>query len=102
MLLFSLAGQASIRNTLQRHDTEKSKQIFLGKELLGLSPYAFIHVSGSDLYVPPIGLPILLQKNRWAELGNIWIAHRRVNVEIGTKAAQFLLWESIISNFFAV
>jgi hypothetical protein len=45
--------------TLQRHNTENSKQIFPEKELCGLSPHIHIHVSVSDLYVPTIGLPIL-------------------------------------------
>jgi hypothetical protein len=51
--------------TLQRHNTENSKQIFPGKEL--------------------IALPILLQENRRAERGNIKIAHRHMNMEIGTE-----------------
>ena len=31
----------------------------------------YINVSVSDLYIPTIGLPILLQKNRWTDGGNI-------------------------------
>ncbi len=49
--------------TLQRHNTEKLKQIFPEKELCGLSPNFHIHVSVSDLYTPMIGLPILLQES---------------------------------------
>ncbi len=37
--------------TLQRHSTENSKQIFLEKELRGLSPNVHIHVSVGDLYI---------------------------------------------------
>jgi hypothetical protein len=37
--------------TLQRHNTENSKQIFFEKELLGLSPNFHIHVFVSDLYI---------------------------------------------------
>ncbi len=58
--------------TLQRHNTEYSKQIFPGKELRGYSPNSYIHVHVSDLYVYSSDpLPILLQENRWAERGNI-------------------------------
>jgi len=31
----------------------------------------FIHVSVSDLYIPTISLPILLQENMWTDPGNI-------------------------------
>jgi hypothetical protein len=47
--------------SMQRHNTENSKQIFPVKELSG--PNFHIHVSVSDLYVPTINLPILLQEN---------------------------------------
>ncbi len=42
------------------------------KELHGLSLNFHIHVSVSvsDLYIPTIGLPILLQENMWTDLGN--------------------------------
>jgi hypothetical protein len=39
------------------------KQIFPEKELCGLSANFHIHVSVSDLYIPMIGLPILLQES---------------------------------------
>jgi hypothetical protein len=58
-------------STLQRHNTENSKQIFPGKELRGFSPSFYIHVSLRDLYILPIGLPIPLQENRMGERGNI-------------------------------
>ncbi len=47
---------------LQRHNTKNSKKIFPEKELRGLSPNFHIHVPVSDLYIPTIGLPILLQE----------------------------------------
>ncbi len=37
------------------------------KELCGLSPNFHIHVSVGDLYIPMIGLPILLQENMWTD-----------------------------------
>ncbi len=48
---------------LQRHNPENSKQIFPEKGLRGYSPNSYTHVSVSDLYIPLIGLPILLQEN---------------------------------------
>jgi hypothetical protein len=47
---------------LQRQYTENLKQTFPEKELRGLSPNFYIHVPVSDLYIPTIGLPILLRK----------------------------------------
>ncbi len=48
--------------TLQRQNTENSKQIFPEKEYRGLSPNFHIHVSVSHLYISTIGLPILLEE----------------------------------------
>jgi hypothetical protein len=39
-----------------------SKQVFPEKELRGYSPNFHIHLSVSDLYIPMINLPILLQE----------------------------------------
>jgi hypothetical protein len=57
--------------TLQKHNTENSKHVVTGKELRGFSPNSYIHDSVSDLYIPLVGLPILLQENRCAEGGNL-------------------------------
>ncbi len=48
--------------TLQRQNTEISKQIFPEKEYRGLSPNFHIHASVSDLFIPTTGLPILLEE----------------------------------------
>ncbi len=66
VLTLMLTYSGRWEHALQRHSTENSKQIFPGKELRGYSPNSYIHVSVSDLYTPLIGLPILLQENRWA------------------------------------
>jgi hypothetical protein len=55
---------------LQRHNTENLKQIFSEKELRGLSPNFHNHVPVSDLYIPTISLPILLQENMWTDPWN--------------------------------
>jgi hypothetical protein len=67
-------------------------------KLRGLFPNSYIHVSVSDLYISTIGLTILLQENSWGGpiVGiYIYIAHRYVNVETRTEAAQFLFGENI-------
>ena len=47
---------------LQRTNAKNWKQIFQEKELRGQSPTFHMHTSVSDLYIPTIGLPILLQE----------------------------------------
>ncbi len=54
--------EPSSSDTHQRQNTEISKQIFPEKEYRGLSPNFHIHDSVSDLYIPTIGLPILLKE----------------------------------------
>jgi hypothetical protein len=56
---------------LQRQCTKNLKQIFQEMKLRGLSPNSYIHVSVSDLFIPTIGLPIVLQENRRPLVGII-------------------------------
>jgi hypothetical protein len=71
--------------------------------LRSLVPNSYIPVSVSDLYIPTIGLPILLHENRWTDRGNIQYNRSQVHEsKIRTEAAQFLFGEYINRSFFAV
>jgi hypothetical protein len=60
------------------HSTEITIYVFPEKELRGLSPNSYIHVSVSDLNIPRIAPHIWLQLNRQTDPGNIKISHRYV------------------------
>jgi hypothetical protein len=49
-------------HALQRQNAEYLKQILPEKEHRGLSPNFHIHVSVSELYIPTMGLPFLLEE----------------------------------------
>jgi hypothetical protein len=68
---FVLPDSQSEVATLQRTNTENSKHIFPEKEFSGHSPNFHIHVFESDIYIPSMDLPILLEENMWTDLGNI-------------------------------
>jgi hypothetical protein len=53
--------------SLQKRKTKNLKHIFPEKELRGHSPSFHIHVSVSDLYIPTIGLPILMQEYMYVD-----------------------------------
>ncbi len=70
----------------------KLHSLFISKtELYNvLSPNFLILVSASALYIPRIGLPILLQPYRQTNPGNILSACRYMNVGLRNKTAHFL------------
>jgi hypothetical protein len=52
----------NVEIALQRKNAENWKQIFPEKEYRGLSPNFHIHVSVSELYIPTMELPFLLEE----------------------------------------
>jgi hypothetical protein len=60
--IYEVRIEEAVSHALQRQNIEISKQIFPEKEYRGLNPNFHIHASVSDLYIPTIGLPILLEE----------------------------------------
>jgi hypothetical protein len=87
-LCYSLCGDTP-NATTQGQNAENFKQIFPEKEYRGLSPNFHFHVSVSELYIPTMGLPVLLEEICRLILGIYTIAQRHMNVEIGAEAALF-------------
>ncbi len=83
---------------MQKTKTKKWKKIFSEKELRGFSPNFHIPVSVSDLYIPTIDLPILLQEI----CGPILEIYKSLIGACGTEAAQFREKEYINGIFVAV
>ncbi len=73
--------------------------IFPGKELRGYSTNSYIHVS---VVIDIFPWSVCLFYCRKIDGPNIEIAHRHINVEIETEAAQFHFLDYINTNFFAV
>ncbi len=72
---------------------------FSGKSAASATISTFMYLWA--IYVVP-GLvynTYFLQQNRQTDCGNIWITHRRMNVEIGTETPIFLFWEYLFRNF---
>jgi hypothetical protein len=69
--LFTYLFHEVLYCTLQTQNKKNSKHIFPEKELSCFSSISHIHVSVSDLYIPTIILPILLQENMWTKSGNM-------------------------------
>jgi hypothetical protein len=63
MMVFWFPMKVALQaSSLQRKNAQNLKQIFPEKEYRGLSPNFHIHVSVSELYIPTMEMPFLLEE----------------------------------------
>jgi hypothetical protein len=71
-------------------------------KLRGLIPNSYIHVSMRGLYIPTIGLTILLLENRWTDHRNTVYRSLTDTHECGLRPRSFFSEEYTNRIFFAV
>ncbi len=81
------------------HCNENLIYIFLFWELRGLSPNFHVCVSVSDFHIPRIGPHISCSRIVRSIVGIYKMAHRHLNVDVGTVATQFLFWVYLFGIF---
>ncbi len=99
----SLKSFITCCSSLQKRYTENSKLVFPEKELRGLSPHFHIHVPVIDLYIPRIGLPILLFRWRHFALLSIkliskWDIHITCVYHLQTQHSKDSPMDDILSS----
>jgi hypothetical protein len=60
--LYNVFKCLTVHHIISLQNAENLKQIFPEKEYRGLGPNFHIHVSVSELYIPTMGLPFLLEE----------------------------------------